>query len=195
MTVQVLSTVPVMFSYWAKPDDALAMSRFLNDQLCESIKKHPTRFIGLGTVPMQAPDLAIKEMLRCRNELGFPGVQIGSHVNEWNLDAPELEPFWEAVEKSETTVFVHPWDMLQAGDRLKKYWFPWLIGMPTETAIGIGSLIFGGVLGLFFFTNSLKKYLNFLMTFRQTSKFENCLCPWWWLFSIYFGPNVPWFRC
>lgn len=39
---------------------------------------------------MQAPDLAVKEMYRCVNELGFPGVQIGSHINEWDLNAPEL---------------------------------------------------------------------------------------------------------
>jgi aminocarboxymuconate-semialdehyde decarboxylase len=61
------------------------------------------------------------------NELGLKGVQIGSHINEWNLDAPELDPFWAAAEELGASIFVHPWDMDQK-DRMEKYWFPWLIG-------------------------------------------------------------------
>lgn len=62
----------------------------LNNDLAATVKKYPKRFIGLGTLPLQAPELAVREMQRCVNELGFPGVQIGSHVNEWDLNAPEL---------------------------------------------------------------------------------------------------------
>lgn len=58
------------------------------------MRSHPKRFVGLGTLPMQAPDLAILEMRRCVKELGFPGVQIGSHINNWDLNAPELLPFY-----------------------------------------------------------------------------------------------------
>ena len=54
VTMQVLSTVPVMFSYWAKPGDALDLSRFLNDHIAKVVAGDPTRFTGLGTVPMQA---------------------------------------------------------------------------------------------------------------------------------------------
>ncbi|GFR97796.1 2-amino-3-carboxymuconate-6-semialdehyde decarboxylase [Elysia marginata] len=89
--VQVLSTVPVMFSYWAEPKDTLDLSELLNNDLAKVVASHPTRFIGLGTVPMQAPEMAVKELIRCRRELGFPGIQIGSHIGEWNLDAPELQ--------------------------------------------------------------------------------------------------------
>ena len=56
--VQVLSTIPVMFSYWAKAKDCLDVSQFLNDHIAEIVSRYPKRFVGLGTIPMQDPDLA-----------------------------------------------------------------------------------------------------------------------------------------
>jgi aminocarboxymuconate-semialdehyde decarboxylase len=142
--VQVLSTVPVMFSYWAKPEDALDLSRLLNDHIAEVVAGHPRRFVGLGTVPLQEPDLAIEELERCVGELGFPGLQIGTHVNRWNLDAPELLPFFERAAELGASLFVHPWDMV-GREAMPDYFMPWLVGMPAETSRAICSLIFGGV--------------------------------------------------
>jgi aminocarboxymuconate-semialdehyde decarboxylase len=142
--VQVLSTVPVMFSYWAKPDDGAEISKFLNEGIAEIVQEFPKRFIGLGTVPMQDTKLAIKELERCR-QIGLVGVQIGTNVNQLNLGEPQFFDFFKACEESGMAVFVHPWEMMGEAV-MQKYWLPWLVGMPAETSRAICSLIFSGTL-------------------------------------------------
>jgi aminocarboxymuconate-semialdehyde decarboxylase len=144
VTVQVLSTIPVLFNYWAKPSDGLETSRFLNDHIADCVAKEPKRFIGIGTVPLQSIDLAIKEMERCVQELKMPGLEIGSNINGKNLSDKDFFPFYEAAEKLGCAVFVHPWEMMGEND-MQKYWLPWLVGMPAETSRAICSMIFGGV--------------------------------------------------
>ncbi len=169
--VQVLSTVPVMYSYWAKPEHTQDLSRYLNDNIAQTVSENPRRYAGLGTLPMQAPELAVKELHRLKDDLGLQGVQIGTNVLGKNLDHESLFPIFEECSDMGACVFVHPWDMVscycfcsvfcryavsetddgdaraQVGeDRMQDYWLPHLVGMPAETSLAICSMIFGGVL-------------------------------------------------
>jgi aminocarboxymuconate-semialdehyde decarboxylase len=144
VTIQVLSTIPVLFNYWAKAKDGYETSRFFNDHIADTVLKTPERFIGIGTVPMQDIDLAIKEMERCVEDLNMPGLEIGSNINGINLSDPSFFPFYEAAEKLGCALFVHPWEMM-GEQQMQKYWLPWLVGMPGETSRAICSMIFGGV--------------------------------------------------
>jgi aminocarboxymuconate-semialdehyde decarboxylase len=141
--VQVISTVPVLFYYWAKAEHALETSKYLNDHIAEVVHRYPKRFVGLGTLPMQAPELALPELERCK-KIGLKGIQIGSHINDWNLSHPDVFAVFEACEKLDLAVFVHPWDMM-GQNKMQRYWLPWLVGMPAESSLAICSMIFGGV--------------------------------------------------
>lgn len=141
--IQVVCTIPVMFSYWADAEDCLDLSKYLNDDIAETVQKYPKHYLGLGTVPMQDTELAIKELERLK-EIGILGVQIGSNINNENLSKPRFFEFWEACEELGMAVMIHPWEMM-GKEHMEKYWLPWLVGMPAETTRAVSSMIFGGV--------------------------------------------------
>ena len=145
---QVLSTIPVLFNYWAKPADGLETSRFFNDHIAETVTSNPARFIGLGTVPLQDIDLAIAEMERCVVDLGMRGLEIGTNINGLNLGEERFFPFYKRAEELGCALFIHPWEMM-GEQQMQKYWLPWLLGMPAETSRAICSLIFSGVMEKF----------------------------------------------
>lgn len=143
-----LCTIPVLFNYWAKPEHTAEWSQFLNNHLAGVVRDHPSRFIGLGTAPMNDIPFAIEEMKRCVRELGFTGLQIGSNINGMNLDDERLFPFYAEAESLGCSLFIHPWEMAGA-NRMKKYFGEWLVGMPAETTLAVTSMIFGGVFDTF----------------------------------------------
>lgn len=141
--VQVLSTIPVLFNYWAKPEHCYDTSRFFNDHIADVVRRYPKKFIGLGTIPMQHTDLAIKELERCK-KIGLVGVEIGTNINDVNLNEPQFFPIYAAAQELSMAIFVHPWNMMGTKN-MSKYWLPWLVGMPAETTRAICSMIFGGI--------------------------------------------------
>lgn len=96
--IQVLSTIPVLFNYWAKASMDLKhpVSSMI---IAETVSRDPHHFIGLGTVLMQDTDLAIREMERCIKELKMPGLEIESNINGKNLSDPAFFPFY-ALQKN-----------------------------------------------------------------------------------------------
>ncbi len=142
--VQVVCTVPVMFNYDAPLGHAADIAAFLNDHISDLVQADRLHYAGLATVPMQDTDAAILELERAK-DIGHLGVQIGSNINGRNLSEDRFFPFFEACQRLGMAVMIHPWDMM-GKEHMEKYWLPWLVGMPAETARAASSLIFGGVL-------------------------------------------------
>ena len=142
-----LSIVPVLFYYWAKPEHTLEWAQYYNNHVADIQNKYPGRFVGLGTLPMQNIELACQELKRCK-DLNLPGIEIGSHIEDKNLDDPSFYPFYQLASDLGMCIFVHPWDMM-GQEKMPKYFLPWLIGMPAETSLAICSMIFGGIFDKF----------------------------------------------
>jgi aminocarboxymuconate-semialdehyde decarboxylase len=143
--MQLLSNTPQTFLYGQ--DAALTATTCViqNDQIAKLVKQHPDRFMGIATLPMQAPDKAADELRRAMRKLALKGAQIGSNIMGKNLDDPSFEPLWAAAAELDAFIMVHP-NNVAGADRLKSYYLTNLIGNPLDTTIAAASLVFGGVL-------------------------------------------------
>ncbi len=146
--VQALSLSSVMSpTCWARPAEALKMQQRVNDRIAEMMAAHPDRFSGLGEIPLHSPSLAIDEMTRCVNELGFIGVQVSSSAGEMELGDRQLWPVWEKAEELGALIYLHP---SGSTDRRQASWQIWnSIGQPFEEAMAMASLMYEGVLDAF----------------------------------------------
>jgi aminocarboxymuconate-semialdehyde decarboxylase len=143
--VQVLSVCPQTFVYAQPPAVAATFARVQNEQMAKLAKARPDRFLGIATLPMQAPKLAADELRHAMDVLGLRGAQIGSNIAGKNLDDPELEPVWATAAELDAFILVHPINV--AGmDRLGSYYLNNLIGNPLDTTIAAACLVFSGVL-------------------------------------------------
>src|ERR1700730_3911524 len=143
--VQVLSATPQTYLYNEEAALAQTCSIIQNDQIAKLTAAHPDRFLGIATLPMQAPELAAAELRRAVRTLGLRGAMIGSNVMGRNLDHPELEPLLAAAAELEALLLIHPVNV-GAADRLRSYYLNNLIGNPLDTTIAAACLVFGGVL-------------------------------------------------
>ena len=145
VSLQVISPIPITFSYGLSAEGVADLSRFQNEWIAGMVRDHPSRFAGLGTVPLQDPQLAAQMVSDLVGDLKLSGVEIGSNVGGRNLDDPALDPFFAACAETGALIFIHPYNMLGA-DRLKAHGLVHSLGMGTETATAAASLILGGVL-------------------------------------------------
>lgn len=140
-----VSPVPFLLYYYLDDRSALETSRAQNDAIAAGVAAYPRRFVGLGTVPLQNVDLAVKELERVVCDLRMPGIEVGSNVEGTYLGHERLRPFWEAVQALDALVFVHPMDPLGA-DKLRDYYLINLIGNPVDTTRCIADVVFSGLL-------------------------------------------------
>jgi aminocarboxymuconate-semialdehyde decarboxylase len=143
--VHVLSATPQTYMYNQEAAVAVAACMIQNDQMAAHISAHPDRFLGIATLPMQAPDKAADELRRAMTKLGLKGAMFGSNIMGKNLDDPSFEPLWATAEELGAFMVVHP-NNVAGADRLKSYYLGNLIGNPLDTTIAAASLYFGGVL-------------------------------------------------
>jgi aminocarboxymuconate-semialdehyde decarboxylase len=143
--VHVLSVTPQTYLYNEDAALGAATSALQNDQIAKLAKENPQRFMGIATLPMQAPEKAADELRRAMTKLGLRGTMIASNIMGKNLDDPGFEPLWATAEELGAFVFVHP-NNVAGADRLKSYYLQNLIGNPLDTTIGAACLYFGGVL-------------------------------------------------
>lgn len=143
--VHVLSATPQTYMYGQEAAVGVAASTIQNDQMAAHIAAHPDRFMGIATLPMQAPEKAADELKRAITKLGLKGAMFGSNIMGKNLDDPSFEPLWATAEELGAFMVVHP-NNVAGADRLKSYYLTNLIGNPLDTTIAAASLYFGGVL-------------------------------------------------
>jgi aminocarboxymuconate-semialdehyde decarboxylase len=145
--IQAVAPAPYHYFYFTEPELGASLARDVNHGIANVVASHPERFVGLGSVPLQNPKMAVKELEYCVKKLGLKGVEICTNVNGKNLTDPSLglEKFFAKANELGIVVFMHPLGFTQ-GERLSNHYFNNVIGNPLETTIAVSHLIFDGVI-------------------------------------------------
>ena len=146
--VQVISPYPGHFVYAAPPEVARDSCHMVNDHIAGMVAKHPDRLMGMGTVPLQDPGMAVTELNRTVKELGFRGVELCTNVRGVDLTRAGLEKFFARVEELGVMIFLHPFGTSLVG-RMEDHYFPNTVGHPLDSALCVGHLVFDGYLERF----------------------------------------------
>ena len=147
--MQLLSNNIPTFFYGEEPSLALEAAKLQNEHISALVKKYPTRFLGIGTIPMQAPREAAEELRRIMTTLGLRGIQIGSNIENRNLDDPALDPVWAVANELKAFILIHPHGDIVVNDRLSQYYMRNFIGLTLETTQATACILFGGVVERF----------------------------------------------
>ncbi|MFJ9535813.1 amidohydrolase family protein [Streptomyces sp. NPDC101225] len=142
--IQVVGPMP-MHHYWAEPDLAVRLARTVNQAVAAHCAEAPERLYGLGTVPLQHPDLAVALLEQAVTEHGLSGISVSTTVAGRELADPRHDELWLKAAELGAVVFVHPWGC-SLGERLAEHYLGNTVGQPVETTVALSRLIFGGVL-------------------------------------------------
>lgn len=145
--IQAICPAPYHFFYWTEPDYGAELAREVNQGIAQIAADRPDRFVGMGSVPLQNVELAIRELKYCVKQLGMRGIEICTNVNGKNLTDPslKLDKFFACAEELDVVIFMHPLGYSQA-DRLTHHYFNNVIGNPLDSSVAVSHLIFDGVL-------------------------------------------------
>lgn len=143
--IQAITPSPNQTYYDTPPDLGIATARVINDNIADIAARYPDRFVGLGTVPFHAPDLAVAELERLHRSLGLRGIEIATNVAGADLSEDRFRRIFAKAEELGLTVFMHPTGFTEAR-RFGDHYFTNVIGNPLDTTVAVHHLIFGGVL-------------------------------------------------
>jgi aminocarboxymuconate-semialdehyde decarboxylase len=131
-------------TYWAEPEESLRYDRMSNDRIADLCAKFPSRFVGIATVPLQAPSLAAAELERAVTSLGLKGANISSNVNGKELGQAGLDVFWSKAEELDVPVYIHPHGSADMRFQRNLFWNS--IGQNLEETMAMLSLVHDGVM-------------------------------------------------
>lgn len=142
--LQVVSPQPTQYYYWADHDLALEIVAVQNEHIAAICAQYPERLVGLGTLALQHPELAVAQLDHAVKNLGLRGIEISTSINDRELSHASLEPVWAKAEELGCVVFIHPMGC-SLGERLQPAYLSNSVGQPVETTVALSHLICGGV--------------------------------------------------